>query len=144
MRRGRPLTRSMAAGRRRARLALLVALAVTGVSLGVGGAATGAVSHRPARLLVYAQEWSLWASRPSLPHGSVLVELWNRGEDAHDLQVRRLNRHGAMVGKAQALATTESGTLGNGKWHLRPGRYELYCSLPGHLALGMHTVLVVH
>jgi hypothetical protein len=129
--------------RPRTRIALIAGLAVTGASLG-GGAATGAVSHRPARLLVYAQEWSLWASRPALPHGAVIVQLWNRGEDAHNLHVRRLGRHGVMVGGAQALPLTESGALGHGRWHLARGRYELYCSLPGHLALGMHTVLVVH
>ncbi len=128
--------------RHRSGLVLLLALAA---SLGGGAAATGAAAaHRTSHLLVYAQEWSLWSSRPSLPHGAVSVELWNRGQDAHDLHIRRLNRHGGMTGTSQALAVTESGGLGHGKWHLAPGRYELYCSLPGHLARGMHTVLVVH
>lgn len=120
------------------------ALAVLAASLGGGAAATGAATpHRTSHLLVYAQEWSLWSSRPALPHGAVSVQLWNRGQDAHDLHIRRLNRRGRMSGTAQALPVTQSGGLGHGTWRLAPGRYELYCSLPGHLALGMHTVLVV-
>jgi uncharacterized cupredoxin-like copper-binding protein len=94
-------------------------------------------------MLIYAQEWSLWASRARLPSGAVIVQLSNRGQDAHDLHLRRLDRHGRRVGRAQALGVTESGARGQAKWHLAPGRYELYCSLPGHFQLGMHAILVV-
>ena len=101
-------------------------------------------SHAPpARMLVYAQEWSLWPSRTHLPAGRVLVQLWNRGQDAHDLRVRRLDRHGRLVGAAQGVAVTQSGALSESSWHLAAGRYELYCSLPGHLHRGMHTLLIV-
>jgi hypothetical protein len=96
----------------------------------------------PARMLVYAQEWSLWPSRGSLPPGRVVVQLFNRGQDAHDLRIRRL-RHRQMTGRAQGLAVTSSGALREGTWHLQRGTYELYCSMPGHLRLGMHARLVV-
>jgi hypothetical protein len=96
----------------------------------------------PARMLVYAQEWALWPSRGSLPAGSVIVQLSNRGQDAHDLRIRRL-RHGRMTGRAQGVAVTSSGRLRQGIWHLRRGTYELYCSMPGHVRLGMHARLVV-
>jgi hypothetical protein len=88
-------------------------------------------------MLVYAQEWSLWPSRGSLPAGRVTVQLWNRGQDAHDLRVRRVRR-GGMVGRAQGVRVTLSGALGQGTWKLAPGTYELYCSLPGHRHRGMH------
>ena len=106
-------------------------------------ASVNARPRPPARMLVYAQEWSLWPSRTSLPAGRVSVELWNRGQDAHDLRIRRLNRRGAMVGPAQRAAATSSGAISNANWRLRPGRYELYCSMPGHRARGMQTVLTV-
>jgi hypothetical protein len=96
----------------------------------------------PARMLVYAQEWSLWPSRPSLPAGKVVVELWNRGQDAHDLRIRRL-RNGHATGPTQGVKITESGALSQSTWQLKPGRYVLYCSMPGHYAKGMHTTLVV-
>jgi uncharacterized cupredoxin-like copper-binding protein len=94
-------------------------------------------------MLVYAQEWSLWPSRSTVPRGAVTVELWNRGQDAHDLRLRRVDHHGQMYGRAQALAVTQSGALGHGHWRVRPGRYELFCSMPGHYAMGMHTVITV-
>jgi len=110
-------------------------------AVGVGGAA--ASPRPPARMLVYAQEWSLWPSRTTRPAGRVVVQLWNRGEDPHDLRIRRLGAHGRMVGAAQALAVTQSGALGEASWRLRSGRYELYCSMPGHFKRGMHVALVV-
>jgi plastocyanin len=101
--------------------------------------ATGAA---PARLLVYAQEWSLWPSRPSVKAGKLIVQLWDRGQDAHDLRIRRLRR-GAMVGSTQSDAVTQSGKVTQATWHLAPGTYELYCSMPGHLRRGMHARITV-
>jgi hypothetical protein len=123
--------------RRMAVLGTCVLCTATGAAVGAQAASPG-----PARMLVYAQEWSLWPSRASLPPGRVLVQLWNRGQDAHDLRVRRL-RNGRMKGAEQGVAVTQSGAVGSGTWHLGPGRYELYCSLPGHRMRGMRTTLLV-
>jgi Sulfocyanin (SoxE) domain len=102
-----------------------------------------ASGRRAARMLVYAQEWSFWSSRLSVPAGRVIVQLWNRGQDAHDLKIKRLNRLGRMTGSAQGLGVTQSGAIREGSWRLAPGRYELYCSIPGHLRRGMHVKLLV-
>src|ERR1700749_3476490 len=119
------------------------AMGGAGLAAGPGsGAGKEPSGAAPARLLVYAQEWSLWPSRPSLRSGRVIVQLWNRGQDAHDLRVRRL-RHGVMVGRAQREAVTQSGKLSQATWRLSPGTYELYCSMPGHLKKGMHTRITV-
>jgi uncharacterized cupredoxin-like copper-binding protein len=72
----------------------------------------------------------------------VIVQLSNRGMDAHDLRIRRLV-HGHMTGRTQGVAVTQSGGLSQATWHLSPGRYVLYCSMPGHYKKGMHTQLVV-
>jgi uncharacterized cupredoxin-like copper-binding protein len=129
-----------------------LAMVMTAATLGAGvlGALAGpgaaklppAQGAAPARLLVYAQEWSLWPSRPAVRAGRVIVQLWNRGQDAHDLKIRRL-RHGAMVGRAQGAGVTQSGRLSQASWRLSPGTYELYCSMPGHLKRGMHTRITV-
>lgn len=122
------------------------ALAAGGLAAGAGTGVSSALvpssGGAPARLLVYAQEWSLWPSRPSLHAGRVVVQLWNRGQDAHDLRIRLL-RHGRMVGRAQGAGVTQSGKLTQASWHLSPGTYELYCSMPGHLKRGMHTRITV-
>jgi len=118
----------------------LVCAAVAGAAPALGARTT---RKAPAHLLVYAQEWSLWPSRTSLPAGAVSVQLWNRGEDAHDLRIRRW-RGGRMVGAIDgAVKVTLSGGLSQASWKLRPGRYMLYCSMPGHYMKGMHTLITV-
>lgn len=100
--------------------------------------------HTSVHLLIDAQEWSLWPSRSTVPAGTVLVELWNRGQDAHDTWIRRLDAVGQMVGPVLGkVAKTLPGHISNATWHLRAGRYELFCSLPGHVELGMHADLRV-
>jgi len=131
---------------------LIVALSAVTATLLAGGSALAerptTAARRPpypTHLLVYAQEWSLWPSRGSVPAGRVLVELWNRGEDAHDLRIRRLDAADQMVGRVLgAVRTTDSGELTRATWRLPSrGRYQLYCSLPGHIALGMKAELTV-
>ncbi len=133
--------------RRRALTLGLGAAAAAAVTAGAGASAArlpseGGSAKAPARLLVYAQEWSLWPSRPSVKAGTVVVQLWNRGQDAHDLRIRRFSR-GAMVGRTQGDAVTQSGKLSQATWRLSPGTYELYCSMPDHLKRGMHTRITV-
>lgn len=131
---------------RRTVIGSLLMAAVLLVGGGVAAASAASGGKRPplpARMLVYAQEWSLTPSRPSVPAGKVTVQLWNRGEDAHDLRIRRLNATGAMVARAQAVALTQSGGLHQATWTLGPGTYEMYCSLPGHRMRGMHVRITV-
>ncbi len=127
------------------RPAILALAAATGALAALPAVAktpTAAHRHAPARMLVDAQEWSLWPSRSSLPAGRVVVQLWNRGQDAHDLRIRRLRR-GLMSGRAQGVRVTQSGRLSQATWQLAKGSYELYCSMPGHLQRGMHARLTV-
>jgi hypothetical protein len=124
---------------RRHRRTLAAALAI----LATAGFALPAAARAPARMLVTAQEWSLTLSRGSVPAGPVTVQLYDRGQDAHNLNIRRLGAHRQMVGRAQRVSLTQSGGLTQAGWRLAPGRYELYCSLPGHLKLGMRAFLTV-
>ncbi len=119
--------------------ALLALCLLTGTAT-----ATAPKKHGPAHLLINAQEYSLWPSRRSVPAGPLLVELWNRGQDMHDAWIRRLNASGQMVGPVLGrVPVTLPGRLGQATWHLKAGRYELYCSMPGHMALGMQAQLTV-
>jgi plastocyanin len=123
----------------------LAALTCVLLSVWLGaGAASAAKKRAPAHLLINAQEYSLWPSRGTVPAGTVLVELWNRGQDMHDAWIRRLNAAGQMVGPVLGrVLVTMPGRVSQATWHLKAGRYELYCSMPGHLALGMHAKLTV-
>ncbi len=104
-----------------------------------GEAPTGAPASGPARVQVTAKEYSFTLSRPEVPAGEVILELVNRGEDAHNLHVAE----GAGA-EAGAAPNTEPGTVRDLHVTLRPGSYTLFCSLPGHEAKGMHATLVVH
>jgi uncharacterized cupredoxin-like copper-binding protein len=124
-------------------VAVALVAGVAGLTIAVAPAVAAkhvAYSH----LLVDAQEWSLFPSRATVPAGTVAVELWNRGEDPHDTQIRRLNTAGQMVGPVLGrIKVTLPGHVSQATWHLKPGRYELFCSLPGHLKLGMSARLRV-
>ena len=124
---------------------VLAALACAVLAAGLcTGVAVAAKKHAPAHLMIDAQEYSLWPSRSSVPAGTLLVELWNRGQDMHDAMIRRLNTAGQMVGPIVGrVKVTLPGKISYATWHLRAGHYELYCSMPGHLQLGMHAKLTV-
>jgi hypothetical protein len=95
-------------------------------------------SPPPARLLAFASEFHIGASRKSAPAGVLVAELKNNGQDDHDLAVR--NAHGQVIA---STGVVRHGALGRLRVRLRPGRYVLVCTLADHEALGMRSVLVV-
>jgi hypothetical protein len=95
-------------------------------------------ARAPARLLVEASEFRFNLSRTTVKAGPAIVQLAIRGEDPHDLKVRR-------IGSAGVSSVPETLPGGVAEWRgtLKKGRYELYCSLPGHKRAGMRAVLTV-
>jgi hypothetical protein len=91
----------------------------------------------PARLGVQAFEFHFVLSRPSLPAGELIVELHNRGEDPHNLNLQR--RDGPLL----ELPETDSLQRAERRFSVQPGTYRLWCSLPLHAESGMETTLVV-
>jgi hypothetical protein len=92
----------------------------------------------PARLLVESREFNLVLSRSSVKAGDAIVQLVNRGEDPHDLRLKRVGGRGGG-----SVAETLPGELGEWSGRLRRGRYRLWCTLEGHRDLGMRAVLRV-
>ena len=100
--------------------------------------ATPGEARAPARLMVLADEHSLTLSRQSIVRGPALIQLVNRGEDPHDLRLRRTGgSHAISISEVRPGAIAQAGV------RLRAGRYRLWCSLPGHRALGMRAKLRV-
>jgi hypothetical protein len=89
---------------------------------------------------VSAREWSLTLSRPLVGAGKVTVELRNVGEDPHDLV---LSPDDGSHTPLASFPETGSGGLTKLGVTLPAGRYLLWCSLPGHEALGMRAKLQV-
>jgi hypothetical protein len=120
------------------RRAVVIGL-VVGVLIGLGAVAFGiAEAATPSRLFVNAKEFSLVMSRQSVKPGSARIQLYNGGEDAHDLRLKR-------VGGTRVLRIRETspGDVTELSTVLRRGTWKLWCSLPGHAKAGMRATLVV-
>jgi plastocyanin len=113
-----------------------VPTALAALALATAPAAAG--PSAPSRLLVTAKEWSLIMSRQTVKPGDARIQLYNAGEDAHDL---RLKRAGGK--RALRMAVTSPGGLTELKTRLRGGRWKLWCSLPEHAKRGMRATLTV-
>jgi uncharacterized cupredoxin-like copper-binding protein len=92
----------------------------------------------PARLGVSASEYHLVLSRPSVKAGVVEIELQNTGQDPHDLRVRRVGGSHTF-----SVLLTDPGKRRSISIRVRPGRYQLWCSVADHAALGMRAQLRV-
>jgi uncharacterized cupredoxin-like copper-binding protein len=68
-----------------------------------------------------------------------VIELYNLGEDDHDLALRRLAK-GSVTRRTKVVSP---GRLGSIEARLQPGRYALWCTLADHRARGMRATLVV-
>ena len=92
----------------------------------------------PARVQVVAQEYSYSLSRRTVKAGKVIVELVNRGQDTHDLDLQRVG--GAHVFH---FPDVKPGQVVDLVLRLRPGRYRLWCATADHKERGMHAILRV-
>jgi hypothetical protein len=104
-----------------------------------GGTEPAEAESTIARLSVRAFEWGLTLSRPTIPAGEVIVELNNRGEDPHNLNLQR-NGGGEPT---LEIPKTESLERRTARFTLPAGTYRLWCSLPAHDELGMNATLGV-
>lgn len=95
----------------------------------------------PARLGVKAFEYGLILSAGSITSGDTIIELSNRGEDAHDLHIARLDDTDGSSEKA--VPVTSPSTFNRVRFDTSPGTYRLWCSLPTHADLGMRAELTV-
>jgi len=92
----------------------------------------------PARVQVVAQEFSFSLSRHKVKAGKVIVELVNRGQDTHDLDIER-------VGSTHIVhfPKVDPGHHVDKELTLKPGKYVLWCPIADHKQRGMQTTLRV-
>jgi uncharacterized cupredoxin-like copper-binding protein len=70
--------------------------------------------------------------------GPAIIQFVNYGEDPHDMRVERVG--GTRVYGTPVL---QPGAYFNLSVKLLPGKYELWCSIANHRALGMEATLIV-
>jgi hypothetical protein len=115
-------------------------LVVVGALVAVLTAASAAAAPRqPARLQVTADEFTLVLSRSAVRAGPAIIGLVNFGEDDHDLALRRL----APGARTWKVRTVEPGGFRERQLRLARGRYQLWCTIADHRALGMRATLKV-
>lgn len=113
-------------------------LALILVGLAFAGALPAEAAAPLSRLQVVALEFHYRLSRVRVPAGPVRIELANFGQDEHDLTLQRVGSptvyhlSSALPGQRQTI------TL-----NLKPGLYDLTCSMADHALLGMHAQLRV-
>ncbi len=126
----------MGIGSSRRVVAVLVGLlAVTAGTASAQG--PSALADPPARLLVTAREFDFTLSRPKLDAGPAIIQLYDFGEDPHDMQLQRIGS--PRVFSMGEIQPGETGTL-DLKLRKR-ARYRLWCSIDGHAARGMTAAL---
>ncbi len=100
----------------------------------------GAASAKtfPTRVQVTAKEFYYTLSGRSVKAGPAIIQFVNYGEDPHDMRVER-------VGGTRIYGTPvmQPGSYYNLSVDLLPGKYELWCSIANHRALGMEATLIV-
>jgi hypothetical protein len=125
--------------------ALGAAAALAAVPAAVSGnpakrsSSSPSLSPSPARVQVTADEFRLALSRVSVRRGPAVIELFNLGEDDHDLAVRRI----APGARTLRVPVVGPGRARDLEARLSPGRYRLWCTLADHRARGMQAILVV-
>ena len=101
-------------------------------------AANAPAARAPVSVGVGLKEFRISLYRPVVKPGKLKLNLNTRGEDVHDVVVRRAGR---TVASSRALRAGARGTL---RVTLRkPGRYELVCLIADHAKRGMRAVLRV-
>lgn len=117
---------------------------IVAVSVAVAGASAGAVSaaspQRVVRAQVAAKEFTFGLSRPKVQPGLLILQLVNYGQDPHDLRLQRIASTRQPTLRLDEVAPGDRASL---RVQVRPGRYRLWCSLPGHRKEGMSALLTV-
>lgn len=119
-----------------------LAAAATALALAAPVALAAKPPASPERVQVQGSEYDLVLSRAKLTPGRAIVQFLNAGEDAHDLQMQRLDSSGAQVGAVVGAGEVDPGEYANIDTRLKRGsRYVLWCSLKEHRQLGMEATL---
>ena len=137
----------------RAGAAVIAAVAAIAAAGSAGG--SGLRKHRlmmptpplPQSLTVDEREYQVVPSERFVAAGTVTMQVYDRGQDAHNLTVEGpITATGA--GRIVGQVWLKSGGATTLVLRLAPGRYKLYCSMfagtpQSHEALGMHTLITV-
>jgi plastocyanin len=82
-------------------------------------------------------------SRQSVHAGKLTVQLNNRGEDPHDMDMQRVNEEGEPEGEIVEMPITKPGAQSNATVEVEAGTYRMWCTLGHHAMEGMEATIKV-
>jgi plastocyanin len=82
-------------------------------------------------------------SRQTVRPGQLTVQLQNKGEDPHDMDIQRVGPSGEPLGEVVKVPVTEPGANTNAAVTVEPGRYRMWCDLFSHAKEGMEATVTV-
>jgi uncharacterized cupredoxin-like copper-binding protein len=103
------------------------------LSASASPAVSAAAGKTAAAVTVSASEFKFELSKTTLPHGSVVFTVVNKGKLAHDFSINGKTSSLVQPGKSTKLAVT-----------LKAGTFIYLCTVPGHAGAGMKGALTVN
>jgi len=82
-------------------------------------------------------------TRQTVRSGRLTVQLQNKGEDPHDMDIQRVGPAGEPLGEVVKVPVTEPGANTNASVTVEPGRYRMWCDLFSHAKEGMEATVTV-
>jgi plastocyanin len=82
-------------------------------------------------------------SRQTVRSGRLTVQLQNKGEDPHDMEMQRIGEDGEPVGEPVEIPKTEPGEQKVQSIEVEPGEYRMWCNLFHHAEEGMEATITV-
>jgi uncharacterized cupredoxin-like copper-binding protein len=122
---------------------LRFALPLAALALTIVGAATAGVAMRmagagPTRVMVIETDFHLALSTQVFHGGKYTFVAVNKGKIAHSLEITGPGMKPTQLGHLLNPGQSSSLSL-----TLRPGRYDIFCPVPGHRAAGQEARIVV-
>jgi len=82
-------------------------------------------------------------SRGSVRSGHLTVQLQNKGEDPHDMEMQRVGPKGELLGNPVEIPETLPGEQKTLPVTVEPGEYRMWCNLYHHAEEGMKATITV-
>jgi nitrite reductase (NO-forming) len=113
-----------------------VACALAGVTaavFGLGSASAGTTTAKPVTVIVKATEFKFVLSKKTVPVGTVIFKVENKGKIGHDFKINGKKTPIIAAGKTATLKVVFK----------KKGSFAYLCTIPGHAANGMKGKLAV-
>jgi plastocyanin len=82
-------------------------------------------------------------SRQTVRPGKLTVQLQNKGEDPHDMDMQRVGPEGEPLGEVVEVPVTKPGEQKSQSVNVEPGTYRMWCNLYHHAEEGMEATVTV-